>query len=331
MKLSKSIAGGLKLLITLLLLLLIFHSVDLSAIRHHLQDMDAGALIVILALCWIGQLICSERWRIIAASLQLGGSYPSFVKIYFAGMFFNIGLPSLIGGDFIKAYILSQKNHKPLLTGLISVLLDRAAGLVSLLFYGTLAIALNPMRWRGIPLWIPYAAAWTFTACSFGLVLAAGNLMRRFADHTGPALLRKAIGYIIELQQSCRIGRLESSQLLRIALFSFANSGLILWALQRVTVAAGHPVDIISFCALFPLVILATMLPVTLGGLGVREWVYVEALSLVGIPRISGLVVSLATSATLLLCNFAGLIFLPGVPAELRRRTGAVLKNERQL
>ncbi len=62
------------------------------------------------------------------------------------------------------------------------------------------------------------------------------------------------------------------------------------------------------------------MVPITLGGLGVREWVYVEALSLVGIPRTSGLVISLATSAMLLLCNLAGLLFLPGIPRHLRPR-----------
>jgi hypothetical protein len=75
----------------------------------------------------------------------------------------------------------------------------------------------------------------------------------------------------------------------------------------------------VSFAALFPLVTLATMLPVTLNGMGVREWVYVEALFLAGVPRDSGLVISLATSALMLVCNLGGAAFLWKVPGGLAR------------
>jgi uncharacterized membrane protein YbhN (UPF0104 family) len=105
-----------------------------------------------------------------------------------------------------------------------------------------------------------------------------------------------------------------------VALYSFVNSALILWIFQRVTAAAGHTVGIILFSGLFPLVTLATMVPITISGLGVREWVYVEALALAGVPRDAALVISLATSAMLLLCNLAGSLFLPGIPVDLRRQ-----------
>jgi hypothetical protein len=103
-------------------------------------------------------------------------------------------------------------------------------------------------------------------------------------------------------------------------LYSFINSGLVLWIFRQVTVEAGYRVDIIPFSALYPLVTLATMFPITMSGLGVREWIYVEALLLVGIPRSHGLIISLATSALLLLCNLGGMIFLPAIPEELKRQ-----------
>ena len=77
---------------------------------------------------------------------------------------------------------------------------------------------------------------------------------------------------------------------------------------------------IVPFSALFPLVTLVTMLPITVGGLGIREWSYVEMLFLVGIPRAEGLLVSLATSALLLVCNLVGIFFLPCLPAGTWRR-----------
>ncbi|MBP1625310.1 MAG: putative integral rane protein [Acidobacteria bacterium] len=297
MKIPAPLAKSAKLLLTLLLLFLVFRSVNPSKITLDLKSFRAGPLIVLLIAGWAGQLLCSERWRLFAASMQMPGSYRSFVQIYFAGMFFNIGLPSLIGGDAVKAYILSRKTSQRFQTGLASVLQDRAVGLVTLLAYGSLAILLSPLSWRGMPLWILYLLSWAGIGAALFLVFR-GHRFFKFLLPPGQVL--------------------EPGAILRITAYSFIYSGLVLLIFQQVTAAAGHRVGIVSFSALFPLITLGTMLPVTLGGLGIREWLYVEALSLVGVPRDQALVISLATSALYLLVNLAGILFLPAIPRELR-------------
>jgi glycosyltransferase 2 family protein len=318
MKIPKSLINTLKIIFTILLLFLVFQSIDVSKISNDLKSFSMWRLSVLLVICWIGQLICSERWRIFASSLKMKGGYRNFVQMYFVGMFFNIGLPSLVGGDAIKAYILSRKNNKPLHIGLASVLQDRAAGLISLLLYGLIAILLYPITWRGFPLWIAYVICWAGVALTLWVMLKGERLYRRFLIPDSDAFLQRVLRMIAEFHQALGMSNLKPGAFLRIALYSFINSGLVLWLFQQVTVAAGHRVDIVPFSALFPIVTLATMLPITLSGLGVREWCYVEALSLVGIPRNTGFIISLATSALLLLCNLAGAFFLPSVPAELR-------------
>jgi glycosyltransferase 2 family protein len=320
MKIPKPLINTLKIIFTILLLFLVFQSIEISKISNDLESFSLWRLSALLVVCWIGQLICSERWRIFALSLKMEGGYRSFVQMYFVGMFFNIGLPSLVGGDAIKAYILSRKSNKPLHVGLASVLQDRAAGLISLLLYGLIAIMLYPISWRGFPLWIAYVICCMGLALALWMILKGEGLYRRFLIPDSDAFLQRVLRMIAEFHQALGMSNLKPGAFFRIALYSFINSGLVLWLFQQVTVAAGHRVDIIPFSALFPIVTLATMLPITLGGLGVREWCYVEALSLVGIPRNTGLIISLATSALLLLCNLAGVLFLPSVPAELRHQ-----------
>jgi uncharacterized protein (TIRG00374 family) len=126
MKKSRSLLVILKLLFTILLLFLVFQSIDISRLRGDLQTFRLLTLFLLLVICWMGQLLCSERWRVFASSLQMNGSYLSFVQMYFIGMFFNIGLPSLVGGDAIKAICSAGKNGRPLHFGLASVLQDRA-------------------------------------------------------------------------------------------------------------------------------------------------------------------------------------------------------------
>ncbi|MBN1568372.1 MAG: flippase-like domain-containing protein [Acidobacteria bacterium] len=327
MKMSRALIPILKLIFTILLLFLVFQSIDVSKITHDLRAFNLRPILVLLAICWLGQLLCSERWRIFASAMQMQGSYLSFVQMYFIGMFFNIGLPSLIGGDAIKAYILSRKNGKPLYLGLASVLQDRAAGLISLLIYGSVAILLHPILWKGFSLWTAYLLSWIAVAFVLWLVLKGDRLYRRFIVPESASFFQKMLKMIAEFQQALGMSRLKTSGFLRITLYSFINSGLVLWIFRQVTVAAGYKIDFIPFSGLFPLVILATMLPVTLSGLGVREWVYVEALILVGVPRGPGLIISLATSALILLCNLAGIIFLPCIPMELWNRACELRKN----
>jgi uncharacterized protein (TIRG00374 family) len=318
MKIPRLLANSFKVLVTLLLLFLVFVSVDISKISLDLKSFSGKSLIVLIVLCWIGQLLCSERWRILATALKMPGSYRSFVQAYFAGMFFNIGLPSLVGGDAIKAYIISRKNNKPLQIGLASVLQDRSLGLLSLLVYGTAAILMHPISWRGFPLWSVYLLSWIAVAVVLLLVYRGDGLYGRFLNPRSQTLLQKALQTIADFHRALAQSKLRPQAALRIVVYSLAYSGLVLWIFQQVTVAAGHPVGIVPFSALFPLIALGTMLPITLGGIGIREWLYVEALSLVGIPRAEGLVISLATSALYILINLGGIVFLPAVPSELR-------------
>ncbi len=318
MQMSKPLISAVKLLFTILLLFLVFQSIDISRISSDLSGFDWKAMAMLLIACWLGQFLCSERWRIFAASLGMPGSYRSYVQMYFAGMLFNIGLPSLIGGDAVKAYLLSRKTGKPLHVGLASVLQDRASGLITLLFYGSTAILLYPLAWRGFPLWIAYLFAWIGVALVLVLVLQGEKLYGRFLHPGSMQFYQRVLRTVADFHRALGNYDMRKYAFLRVALYSFINSALVLWIFQQVTIAAGYRVGIVPFSSLYPLVTIATMLPITLGGLGVREWFYMEALSLVGIPRNVGICISLATSALLLLCNLAGVVVLPTIPSELR-------------
>lgn len=327
MKLPRSLATSLKYILTLLLLFLVFRSVDISQIRNDIKSVDGKLLILLVVLCWVGQLLCSERWRIFASALRMNGKYRSFFQVYFAGMFFNIGLPSLVGGDVIKAYVISKKSNKPLLIGLASVLQDRAAGLIALLALGFAAILFHPISWRGFPIWAFYFAASAGVGSVLVLVFKGDKLYSRFLDPQKKTLLQQTLRGMAEFHQALGNSSLNRGQTIRVAIYSIFYASLVLWIFQQVTVAVGYRVGIVPFSALFPLITLGTMLPVTLGGLGMREWLYVEALSLVGIPRAEALVISLATSALYLAVNLGGIPFLPAIPVELRSQVIKIQEN----
>jgi glycosyltransferase 2 family protein len=328
MKASRIVTSTLKIVVTVLLLFLIFRSVDVYEIRQDLKALDTTLLIFLMAASWIGQLLCSQRWRLLAGSLGLRGNFRSFVQMYFVGMFFNVGLPSLVGGDVIKAFVLSRKTGTPIQAGFASVLQDRVAGLISMLLYGTVAIAIYPITWRGIPLAIPYLLIWLVVISSLLLVWIGDKLFKGVLVPGHTSLRQKFFKFVADFHRELSTMRIGAGAAAQVIIFSMLNSALVLWVYQMITVAAGYKVGLVPFSALFPMIVFVTMLPISIGGLGVREWAYVEALALVGVPGNSALLIALTTSAFMIALNIVGALFLPAMPSELRSARSFEVESE---
>jgi uncharacterized protein (TIRG00374 family) len=329
---SKFTALGLKIAVTLALLYLVSRVVDMSEIRRQLSALETSRIAFLLLISWIGQLFCAQRWRLFAAAVNIHGSYAKFFKLYFLGMLFNLGLPSVVGGDVVKAYVVSRQAGHPLQSGLASVAQDRAAGLLSLMIYGTAAAVVSQVHWRAIPLWSVYALLWAGVVTA-GWFLCKGRTL--YASKAGDGLPARVLAEVAAFHDAMATMRLSWKAALQVAAISFVNSGLVLWVFHHVTVAVGRPVDFTGFCALVPLITLATMLPISLAGIGIREWSYIQGLGLLGVSADVALTVALATSALLIAMDLAGVFFLPAAPAgmlsganakpgkELRRNAGA--------
>jgi hypothetical protein len=324
MRLLQPVAPKLKILVTVFLLFLVFRSVEPARLLNDLKNLHAGRLMLIVGLYWLGQALCAQRWRLFAAGLGMEGGYKLFLQMYFVCMFFNTGLPSLIGGDAIKAYMVSRSAGKPLRLGLASVLQDRAAGWLTLILYGSAAAFICPLVWRSIPLSWLYAASWIGAILCIALVWKGDRLYSGFLSRGGSSLFKKALGWFMEFHQALATMQLSQSAVVQVTAISFFNSALVLWIYQQIAISLGQIVGLAAFSALVPLITLVVMMPISLGGLGIREWAYIEGLGLLGIPRSAALAVALTTSAVVIIGNLAGALFLPAIPRELRNRQSAI-------
>jgi len=305
MKLRAASSRILKLLITAILLVLVFRSADPAAIRHNLSRLDLPLISLLLCAYWGAQMACAQRWRLLARSLGIGGSYGSFLRLYFAGMFFGIGATS-VGGDIIKAQGAARNAGASFGLGLASVILDRGAGLVTLLVFGTIAVFLRPIAWRGVPLPAVYAAGWA--------ALAVLLLLVRRSGATGNA---GAGGRLSVLRQAFAVIRSSGRTAAALVAISLANALVVLEIVHRLCTATGAAPERLALWTVVPIVELLTLLPVSVSGLGIREWAYTDSLALYGFPRESGLTVALALSALVLVRNLAGIFFIGAVPSPI--------------
>jgi uncharacterized membrane protein YbhN (UPF0104 family) len=231
----------------------------------HLEFWAAAVLLYLVT-----QLVSGWRWQLLARPLGFGGSVWKFTSLYFVGMFFNLLLPTSVGGDVVRAWYLDNRPGQRL-HSMLSVLVDRASGLILLIVIACVAVSVAPST---LPPWTVWSV-WSTAACAF-VGLAALPLLAHWGSRF--ARLRESI-------DSCRLYLRYPLLLLGTSILSFLVQGanvVLVWLLGR---ALEAPVPGSYYWILVPMVSLITLLPISMNGMGIREGSTVLFLAPFGVPR----------------------------------------------
>ena len=90
-----------------------------------------------------GQWLSAWRWWLLLGPVDLRVPYLRMVAFYFIGMFFNFFLPTIVGGDAVKAVLLARETGAPA-RATMSVFMERNVGLFALLTIATAAAFVIP-------------------------------------------------------------------------------------------------------------------------------------------------------------------------------------------
>ncbi|MFA9461134.1 lysylphosphatidylglycerol synthase transmembrane domain-containing protein [Thiohalorhabdus methylotrophus] len=247
-------------------LYLLLNAVDLPALKQALSRASPLWLGVALILFNASQVLSAGRLQVLLHPVGAVPRYLEQLRLYYAGMFCNLYLPGGIGGDGLKAYWLKRRFGVGLGSLIRALLLDRASGLAALL---ALACLLGTV-WSG---------AWYWLLLGLGGLLVypalADRLFPRFRG-TAPRALALSLG-IQGLQ------------------------GGSAWALMQAL-----DLDGVIYLLLFFLSGIAALAPVTVGGLGARELIYLYGLSWTGHPPGGGIALGLFFFAITGLSSLAG-------------------------
>jgi glycosyltransferase 2 family protein len=248
-----------------------------------------------LAVTLAGQVVAGIRWAALAR--PLGFDFPNrfFVRRFFEGMFFSLCLPSSIGGDVVKAVRIGSSTQLRLLAG-CSVLADRLTGLSALaVLVGTAVISRN--KQLGTPA----------TCVVFGglllAVLAGFWLALAVLDRVHAALpegsARDFIARLLPYRQRPSLVLLAVGWSFLVQLAGVAAVVLVARALGVVQPA-------LVWLSVVPLVALAMVLPISIGGFGVRENALEYLLRGYGVPSEAGVAIGLLWGMCTLLAGLVG-------------------------
>jgi uncharacterized membrane protein YbhN (UPF0104 family) len=307
----------LRVLGTLAALVWIATRVDLAAAEHAIARISPLAFVAAAALVAGNVVAGAVRWRVLMhayGATRIPG-LAALVRLYFVAFFYNNYLPGAVAGDVARGVVTRDAFEESATGALAVVLVERALGLFGL--FALLAVGLITSAGtldRGALWW------WTVVGGTGSLALVAAIPLARTIGARlpeRPAIIGKLAGIARKLPALRRGGPFVVA-----AALSVATQALIAVA-GWVLLAQLAPIGLAASLLVVPLAAATAFLPITVGGAGAREAVYVALCgSLFGMAQADALAASLGLWLAHLVVGALGGA-LAGVAQLARRRTRA--------
>ncbi|WP_456618177.1 MULTISPECIES: lysylphosphatidylglycerol synthase transmembrane domain-containing protein [unclassified Bradyrhizobium] len=287
-----------KLLLSIAVLVYIARGLDLGRLRAHLVSVDPFLFVLALALIFFQTFVLNGRWELIMRALGVSLDWFAGWRILMISLWFNQVLPSSVGGDAVRMWLLRQRGVQwP--EAVKGVAADRFTALIGLV---VLMVA-------GLPFLMSRVSDQAAILAIGGLTLAgvAGTVVLLTLDRLPKRLIAPpAIASFVRFGTLVRFLLVQSAcrgLLLGSALLIHLVTAAACYALAR---GVGAQLSVIDAAVLIPPVVLLTAVPISISGWGVREGAMVACLGLAGVPSEEALSVSLLLGAVSVIIGLAG-------------------------
>lgn len=290
---------------TVALLAIVASNIHWSTMGKRIAHGNPGDFLLALALVAGSLVIGMIRWRALLGALHVELAPGRLVRIYEIAEFSGSFLPATVGSDVTRTLLVTRRGPS-LVPTILSVILDRAGGLCGLIGMAWVASAFDPSA-------VPHHAH-TFLLW-VTIVLLAGALLGVSALRRGASLFervtpRRLLEPVQRYRGLLNERILHPPLLLVLAVTSLAFQALIALELVFLGRAIGVDLPYSTAAVSLALVTIATLLPISIGGFGVREGTYVLLLGSAGIGATDATLISLLSVATLFLASLPGAYFL---------------------
>ena len=305
----------LKILVSVALLYFSLRKIDLAELVSRLHVSSLGWIGLAIVVAFLQIFVGALRWREIGAECGAPLAIQQATRFNLIGTFFNQTLPSAIGGDAVRLWLVARTGSG-WRAATYSILVDRAIGLIAL---AVIIVASLPWSYRLIT--DPHGRSALLFVDLAALAGGVGFLV--FGRLRWPWLKR---WWVTHHLHACAIlaNRVifngdRGPKVAVLSLLVHVLAVVIAWCVVQ-SIAA--PVAFGQIFQLVPPVMLITILPISIGGWGVREASMGLAFGFAGLAASEGVNVSLLFGATNFIVGaFGGLVWILSAEKAAHRAT----------
>ena len=303
----------------------ILSKVNLPKAMEILSGIKVEFYFLSLALLVVMVLLKGLKWKLVLNSQQSDIGILKASKYFCIGFFFSSITPGRIG-DFVRALYLKENN---LSTSISSVLLDRVIDIILLVAFSAIASVVFTEVYGGSVISQQIILAMIFAVCV--------GLFFLFREKYLKIIFRPLFNLIVPENYKQRIafgfnGIFLSVKkiFLRKKEFIFAVLvGAVFWVIAVVfsyflAVSLGIVISLEAMFLLYPLILLADLLPISFSGVGTREAIVILFFSFISLSAEQAVAFSLLLFLTgYLLVALVGYIFFVSEPIDIKNSFAA--------
>ena len=281
-----------KVIVSICLLIWLFYQIDWQQIWHVFSHFKTVYLFTLFLLAIIGILLSVWKWSHLLKNLGHSLSFTYLLKIFWIGLFFNNFLPGRTGGDLYRAYGISQKTNNKM-QATISVIIDRILNIVALSTIGLLGYWLSDSK-----LTLEPNSLHLIFGIGIGLIL---SLLTIYKLRHNP--------YFVVIKQSLGLFLRHPSKLFFPLLLALVYQTIMILSHIVVFEGLGQQTELPYFFCFIPLTAFATLLPISINGIGIREGAFVISFAQIGVASEYALALSLIITMTTMFVSALGGVF----------------------
>lgn len=281
---------ALKIFISAALIVLLLRGHDLGSIAQQMLAINRDYLAAAAAAYAALGIPSAVRWSMVLRALGYPVAVFRALLIVLIGYFFNLTLVTNIGGDSVRMWE-TYRAGLPRRVAITSVAIERLLqGFAHLGLVAAGVLALIYSRIGSVELRIAAALALGASLPAVAVLVSFDGLPAAWQRNR---LVAPLAGFSSDLRNILRQPRVSVPGLL----LGFVNQVGVLWVVYLLGKGLGLPIGFVDCVIVIPAAMLATAIPISIAGWGVRESAFVVGFGVLGIASTDALTLSLAAGA----------------------------------
>jgi len=288
---KKIIYNAIKIAVSVVLVVILYFSIDLNYVVGEIIRMAAWFLLAVLGLAIIGMILEVVKWRVLLS----GYSYRLLAKAFLYSQFFILALPGALFGEAAKIAVFG-KDTDSYDRSVSTVAIDKMTGLIGLMIFGVAGLLLTreelPPAFMGIVIFFLVFAILVISSMRIP-VIRGGFLklieflrakMKRFDK-----FYDNAAGVVTTWNEYLY----KPSLLVKSVAFGLLFNAVLLGQYVLVCWYYGIPAAWVDLAWMIPLVGVVQALPISLAGIGIRDVSMVAMFAYIGVTAEQAMILAL--------------------------------------
>jgi len=294
-----------KIAISTVILGVLLLRIDIAEVFESLRGLSLGSAALAVFLSGIAIVVAAGKWRLLLPD----SPFSQLLKITFVRQFYALVLYGQISGDLARVYLLGREGVGRYAEVTASVLFDRVTGFLGLMVVTAVALVLSPGAVSPsvvvVVVVLVIVTLGSLVLLQYEPVLHRTSLfLQGFATRLG--LPDTAVGHLKRfLEVLHAYSRNPGVTVLSIAVGA-AYQLLCVGLTAVLARGLGIEVGFVDLCWVFGVISVLLFLPISIGGLGVREGGFVGLLAGLGVAGDQAMALSLACFGVEVVQGLAG-------------------------